>query len=56
MQGDWDKTKKIADGIVIPELQAFYLMEAYAASRPLPDVLREWPIYFYTRTEVRIGN
>ena len=56
MQGDWDKTKKIADGIVIPELQAFYLMEAYAASRPLPDALREWPIYFYTRTEVRIGN
>ena len=38
------------------QARAFYLMEAYRGSRPLPNALREWPIYFHTRTEIRIGN
>lgn len=54
MQGDLEEADKIAGEIAILELRAFYLMEAYAASRPLPAVLRRWPIYFYTRTEIRI--
>ena len=49
-----EEADKIAGEIAIPELRAFYLLEAYAASQPLPAVLRGWPIYFYTRTEIRI--
>ena len=54
MHGDLNQADKIAGEIAISELKAFYLMEAYAASRPLPEVLRGWPIYFYTQTEIRI--
>jgi hypothetical protein len=54
MQQDLERAEEIAREITIPELQAFYLMEACEASRPLPGVLRGWPIYFYTRSEIRI--
>lgn len=55
MQQDLERAEAIAGEITIPKLQAFYLMEACEVSRPLPGVLRGWPIYFYPRTEIRIG-
>jgi hypothetical protein len=55
VQGDLGQAEKVVEEIAVPELKAFYLMEACEVSRPLPGVLRGWPIYFYTRTEIQIG-
>jgi hypothetical protein len=56
MQKDLEQAENIAREIAIPELRAFYLMEAYVAIRPLPELLRGWPIYYYIRAEIRIGS
>jgi len=55
-QGEPEQAKKIADEITIPELKAFYLLQAYEAFQPLPNVVQTWPLYFYTRPEIRIGK
>lgn len=56
IQGEPEQAKKIADEITIPELKAFYLLQAYEACHPLPDVVRAWPLHFYPRPEIRIGQ
>jgi hypothetical protein len=42
--------------INIPELKAFYLVEAVEILDPLPKVVRDWPLEFWQPTTVTIGQ
>lgn len=47
--GDIRQALEIANKISVPELRASYLLEAYAAVRPFPPVVSDWPIHFFIR-------
>jgi hypothetical protein len=42
-----EQVMNITNEISIPELRAFYLMEAYEENSPLPSVIKNWPMRFW---------
>lgn len=54
--GDFQSAFRMAENLT-GEFRAYYLLEAYGQACPAPDVVNDWPIYFYAhRPSLNIQN
>jgi hypothetical protein len=55
-RGNPQRARDLIARIDVPELKAFYLIEAVEILDPLPKAVRGWPLEFWRPTTVRIGQ